>query len=222
MDNEQIQNLITDNTTDDKIDYNVIGDSIRSSMKQTNESNESDYKKQFNQETISIEAVNTFLKSNNFENVDAFTTFSKNAKATTDEVKEKATRLETENNEYKMNSEKSKVEYDKLNNEMSKLKLENKAHGENIQSKFINATIAQVNAIVSDKIDVDEAFKQVIELNENYLNSHISKNNKRDNLGSTHKTDKIDNNKRSRISQNDNNTNSFAHLQNAGKQKNKK
>ena len=106
------------------------------------------------------ENIEEFIKEQGFENLDQYNAFVKNTKSASNELTEKATRLETE--------------YGAIKSEYEKLKAENESYTylsklDGVDDKFKKFALSEIKGLINDETDFDTAKTKYFEENPQYL-----------------------------------------------------
>lgn len=158
---EELKSLVDKHTAEDGVNYDELNKAINAKFDGLIESKVSKAK-----ETGKGENIEAFIKDQGFENIDQFTAFVKNSKATSTELTEKVTRYETE--------------LDALKGENGKLKVENDNYAylgklSNVKEDMREFALYKIKGLMDDGTDFDTAKDKYLTDNVHYLADNDTK-----------------------------------------------
>lgn len=152
---EELKSMIDEYSADGEINHEELNKAINSKFDVLIESKVTKAKNSAKSENIA-----EFLNEQGYENIDQFTAFVKNSKATSSELSEKASRLEAElskiQGEYKTAKQLAE-EYQY----MGKL--------DDVAPQFRKFVMSEVKGLVNDEVDFETAKKGYLEKNAQYV-----------------------------------------------------
>ena len=160
MKENQIESLVTENTTEGVTNWKNVSSAINSHV---NEIRDNALDKFQGSEEFTNNIRANFLKENGFENVDQFNVFVKTAKSNTNEIQETNLRLTNELSDLQSKYTELNNQFTNSNNELTHIKNQKLANDLGVKSDMVDFALFEASKIVNDETsleDVLESFKE--------------------------------------------------------------
>lgn len=162
MKKEELQKLVEENTNDGQINYNAIANGI-------NEHANTIRDNYFEKEKVALkgklveEVKSEFLKEYGYDNVDQFSSFVENTKATTSEKDEKLKRILKENEAYQTEIEEITGKYNDANKTLKGINNQSLAKKLGVKEDMVDFALFEANKLVTEETNLEsvlEGFKE--------------------------------------------------------------
>ena len=161
MKTTELQELLKANTTDSGLNYDEIAKHINEEVNTIRDKSIEKYKETAKQD-LAGSIQDEFLKQYEFENVDQFKAFVDNSKASNDEVKAKATRLEQELAKKQKAYDELQGNYQTINQEITVTKQKELARSTGVKADMIDYALFEASKLVNDDTDFKTALEKLV------------------------------------------------------------